>query len=715
MATTTLRNLLKSLCNSSSCWNYAVLWKLRPGNPTILTWEDGCFGYPKPSEPLLSISDDIYCGDAGGAFSSTFKMSSPSGSSSRSQIGLLVADMSLLQYAFGEGIVGIVACTEIHSWVSFSNVVTGEVNPEFVPQCPEEWLLQFASGIKTILLVPVLPHGVLQLGSSEEVTEDIEMVAQIKRQFSTLNSFGKNSAPFSSKRDLKAQFSSLVTSRPTGHSDASSTIEVSLVKCEESNESVTINNPKFPKDNLLEALNYENQKDNVLQMDLEEISTPSESMNASQLDMMESRLFELSSLMEELQAYTDLNVQDVELFAESLNEILRTYPGDMQRPSCGVEAINDADHKNRSSLLIFPKDSELHKALGSAFQTQANEKLWDLSFLVGDCDSSKFICNKDFGDRTEPSRLTEASDAENLLEAVIAKGYHSIDHTSLGRSTTSSKSCTNSSENLGGSTQPENRPEISGLVGSDSVKWCQFTSCVSQNTDSTTVDALDSMMSTVHKERQERVQNDMQRQNEEKMPRASRRARPVDNQKPRPRDRQLIQDRVKELRELVPNGAKCSIDGLLDRTIKHMLYLRSITDQAEKLKQWVHQEVTYRKNCRSTSGNSTNEHGMSRAYEYGSNLQLCPIVVEDLAHPGHMIIEMLCDDHGLFLEIAQVICGLELTILKGVIEVRSSDTWAHFIVEACKGFHRLDIFWPLMQLLHKKKRPISSRSSAIPS
>lgn len=36
------------------------------------------------------------------------------------------------------------------------------------------------------------------------------------------------------------------------------------------------------------------------------------------------------------------------------------------------------------------------------------------------------------------------------------------------------------------------------------------------------------------------------------------RSRPGENTKPRPKDRQLIQDRIKELRELVPNGAKVS-------------------------------------------------------------------------------------------------------------------------------------------------------------
>lgn len=42
---------------------------------------------------------------------------------------------------------------------------------------------------------------------------------------------------------------------------------------------------------------------------------------------------------------------------------------------------------------------------------------------------------------------------------------------------------------------------------------------------------------------------------------------------------------------------------------------------------------------------------------------------------------MLCDEHGLFLEIAQAIRRLELTVLKGVMETRSNNLWAHFVVE----------------------------------
>ncbi|CAA6655033.1 unnamed protein product [Spirodela intermedia] len=170
--------------------------------------------------------------------------------------------------------------------------------------------------------------------------------------------------------------------------------------------------------------------------------------------------------------------------------------------------------------------------------------------------------------------------------------------------------------------------------------------------------------------------------------------------RPRPRDRQLIQDRIKELRELVPNASKCSIDSLLDRTIKLMQFLQSISNQGEKLRQYAQLKEIRRGRCPPS--------GARWACDLVSEAEACPIVVENLDQPGHMLVEMLCDDYGLFLEIAQVIKHLDLTILRGVLETRSHELWAHFIVEGSRGFHRMDILWPLMQLLQRHRGPIAS-------
>ncbi|KAG6737015.1 hypothetical protein POTOM_060028 [Populus tomentosa] len=135
------------------------------------------------------------------------------------------------------------------------------------------------------------------------------------------------------------------------------------------------------------------------------------------------------------------------------------------------------------------------------------------------------------------------------------------------------------------------------------------------------------------------------------------RGKPGENRRPRPIDRQLIQERARELRELVPNGT----------------------------------EVSDRKNYRLSEAKENSQSGKSWAFEFGDELQICPIV-------------MLCDDRGVFLEIAQVIRSLDLTILKGVVESRSN-----LMTHGLNSLSRHGIFWPLMQLLQRRRNSITSK------
>ncbi|KAE8691738.1 Transcription factor LHW [Hibiscus syriacus] len=180
----------------------------------------------------------------------------------------------------------------------------------------------------------------------------------------------------------------------------------------------------------------------------------------------------------------------------------------------------------------------------------------------------------------------------------------------------------------------------------------------------------------------------------------SKRLKSGENPRHRPKDRQMIQDRVKELREIVPNGAKCSIDALLEKTIKHMIFLQSVTKHADKLKQTGESKIK-----------ENFEGGATWAFEVGSQSMLCPIVVEDLNRPRQMLVEMLCEERGFFLEIADFIRGLGLTILKGVMETRNDKIWAHFTVEANRDVTRVEIFMSLVRLLEQTAKG-SSTSSA---
>lgn len=175
------------------------------------------------------------------------------------------------------------------------------------------------------------------------------------------------------------------------------------------------------------------------------------------------------------------------------------------------------------------------------------------------------------------------------------------------------------------------------------------------------------------------------------------RSRPGESSRPRPKDRQQIQDRVKELRDIVPNGAKCSIDALLERTIKHMVFLQSVSKYADKLKQSGESKVLDKEG--GMLATNSMEEGATWAFELGGSTVPCPLIVENLNQPRQMLVEMLCEERGLFLEIADIIRGLGLTILKGIMEFRNDKIWAHFIVEASRDVHRVDILWSLMQLL----------------
>ncbi|ESQ28882.1 hypothetical protein EUTSA_v10023398mg [Eutrema salsugineum] len=174
------------------------------------------------------------------------------------------------------------------------------------------------------------------------------------------------------------------------------------------------------------------------------------------------------------------------------------------------------------------------------------------------------------------------------------------------------------------------------------------------------------------------------------------RAKAGESRRPRPKDRQMIQDRIKELRGMIPNGAKCSIDTLLDLTIRHMLFMQSIAKYADKLKQPYEPKLV-------------KENERTWALEVGEDESVvCPIIVEDLKPQGQMQIEMVCEETGeRFLEIADVVRNLGLNILKGVMETRQGQIWAHFIVEAKPHVTRLQLLCSLVHLFqqHSSSQP----------
>ncbi|KAK9003652.1 hypothetical protein V6N11_084287 [Hibiscus sabdariffa] len=182
------------------------------------------------------------------------------------------------------------------------------------------------------------------------------------------------------------------------------------------------------------------------------------------------------------------------------------------------------------------------------------------------------------------------------------------------------------------------------------------------------------------------------------------RAKPGESTRPRPKDRQLIQDHIKELRGIIPHsGKQLSIDHLLEKTIKYLLFLQGVTKYADKIKQADEPKLIGQKNGKLQKHNTISGDA-TWAFEVGA--QSFPIVVKDLNPPGQMLIEMLCEDRGFFLEIAEVIRGFPLNILKGVMELQEDMIWARFMVETDKQVERTGIIWSLLPLLQQKESSV---------
>ncbi|KAE9618093.1 putative transcription factor bHLH family [Lupinus albus] len=586
MEATCITQLLKGFCDDTK-WKYAVFWKLNHHFPMILTYENGYYCYKKTNEVVESSSKDDSVD-----YSCRF----------------LMAEMSRLKYSFGEGVVGKIALSGDHCW------------------CPDEWLLQFANGIKTIVLLPVLPQGVLQFGSFEAIVEDLRFINNVKDKFHPFYYLPPNTEPLNIGINIQEDWSILAATNTIMDSlDESSSITNSLLKDEVSgsttlyvNESTWWNAtmPSFIQDECY--MSRENELSSLKRASENEMKT--------------------NDVEEEIWG------NNVGLFGETSNG-LGSYSGMSmtQQQFAGTETGHN-DVENWNDFFTFPPESDPEYRFDDV-----------LSNLYSVSDDTSSISNSVRSPITMP-----------------------IDFT--------------------GSIQPNINSEESTLIVQNSyirsnLMPNHFTSPSFDGNSSLLIDEAEG----------EKVYRHMKPVSGAKLSSKSKKKAKVGNsQRSRPRDRQMIMDRMKELRELVPDGGRCSIDNLLEQTINHMLYLRKVTSQAEKLKRFAHREV---QKCKKQK---TKDSYLERSSTIDFKSELpWPIVIEDMEISGHMRIEMICNEHGLFLEIAEVIQKMNLSILKGVLEDDSSSAWARFVVEVPRGFHRMDVLCPLLHLMQLRRNSLT--------
>ncbi|WJX32388.1 hypothetical protein P8452_20720 [Trifolium repens] len=717
-----LHQLLRSLCFNTH-WNYAIFWKLKHCAPMILTLEDAYYD----NLDYVDSSENKYCQKnleqiAGGKFS-------------HDALGLAVAKMSYNAYSLGEGIVGQVAVTGKHRWICADNQVSSSgLSFEFA----DGWQSQFSAGIRTMVVVSVIPLGVVQLGSLTKVNEDIGVINHIRNLFFSTQGHSIDQIPSQIESNLKSSSSQPGVLKENLSSDI---MAVCLPDTERTmrNETVDVLTPLqcSRRNNSTHSAYWEMSDDMVKHEGPELYSDVSPILLQSMSDMInvehqegssgvcKNMRFDSEQILSSFwnnSAINNVGVNDliyqsekaridsacfptVSINADTCESGKLPYVDTQQKGVLNISKPLDANshkHTKKSEFQIgscdqdmsyfqtepmkFPAGCELYEALGPA--SLKGSKYFDL--LAQDNQDMKIV---DIPDAINTSQLTSESLPDHLLEAMVANISHSSNNDvnselsfcrSMQSAISSGKTPEASIHNMHTIDHPSLVREDKHHSLSSSSGICGVMSSKGVSCPSACSDQLE--------------------RSSEPSKNSKKRARLGESCRPRPRDRQLIQDRIKELRELVPNGAKCSIDSLLERSIKHMLFLQGITKHADKLTKFADTKSKLHHMETDILGSSSSEQGSSWAVEVGGHLKVHSILVENLSKNGQMLVEMLCEECSHFLEIAEAIKSLGLTILKGVTKARDEKICICFIVEGenNRNIHRLDILWPLVQILQSK-------------
>ncbi|XP_021770204.1 transcription factor EMB1444-like [Chenopodium quinoa] len=700
---THLQQLLRSLCWNTE-WNYAVFWKLKHRARMVLTWEDAFYNNHSKFDSSENKS-----------FGEVFE-SLHDGHVAHDPVGLAVAKMSYHVYSLGEGIVGQVAVTGKHRWIFAGEQATSSCTP---PELCDGWQAQFAAGIKTIVVAPVGPLGVVQLGSLNKVNKKMQLLTHIRYVFSSLQESACHiQTPIQSSLQNVLQMSDIPVR--TFGSDVLQECVLDLDKTAHndntSSHSLGIQSPKrrlvdsfggslsvvhlseavelMRKNRLIQSIS-ENQQSTDLLNDISCESNGYKIQNGVTSTARQICASSQSCLTENSSLY------DAKVSAEKSRVRLdgRDHPSEeivqKQVASDPLEKLkvedileNQPEFSCRDALgnfkspVTFSAGTELHEALGPAFLKQCYPWSWESENPEG--------LASQMPETMESSLITSDSGTDHLLEAVVANFCRK------DAAFKSAKSLSTSESMLTTEKMPEPSINNSHTIGSSSYYSIGCSSLLEESTQN----CLNSSESCSIRSSTSSYREPMARPADQGKAN-KKRARPGESSRPRPRDRQLIQDRIKELRELVPNGAKCSIDSLLERTIKHMVFMQSVTKHSDKLSNCVKS-----RGCSNEMGalGSNQEQGSSWVVEVGGHMKICPIVVENLNMNGQMLIEMLCEDCDHFLEIAEAIRSLGLTILKGMTDNHGDKTWMRFVVESQsnRNLHRMDVLWSLVQLLQSK-------------
>ncbi|ONM34087.1 Transcription factor LHW [Zea mays] len=747
---------LRRLCEEVG-WSYAVFWKaIGAADPVHLVWEDGSCGHAS----CYTGSDAPEAGCEPGTSVCTL-------------VGKVMASQI---HVIGEGTIGRAAFTGNHQWIVHDPATASDHNLR--PEVVAEMNHQFAAGIQTIAIIPVLPRGVLQLGATsvcygpDGTTVSSSILTNMGSNASMLMVAQRNAQvgkehilyapdmrfrlqnPYCDRRVESNTQSSVVSSGFISSISASMERHPWMTNSQQLEQGNT-GEPSDLRNVLLKSLAYRHPlfNDNtnmVLVHGKGQVPgfvnghggfdfLPEGTMvfkgnlygsTANQiLDQRCSSTSEMSGHRPTISYKMPQSTQCVRKTESPKRETCETSAalssGSDIQVSGGLKTVISQENNMSSSDLISPKKpNEVHAPTGAivkAVKNMDSRRLPDISnerspplrmdaaaesdlFDMFDSEVHHLCRNVDndltckaakpensnrdvpessvrlgssssfnsVDDKFPYSGIFSLTDTDQLLDAVVSNvnpGGKQISGDSTSCKTSAADIPTTSYCRLKEPKQSEssspllikNELAVSNFVKQSSFQEKAEDGCLSQN------NAIQKSQIRLWIENGQNMKCESASASNSKgvdmSSKASRkRSRPGENPKPRPKDRQLIQDRIKELRELVPNGAKI------------------LGGENGPLKDYF-------------------EGGATWALDVGSRSMTCPIIVEDLERPRQMLVEMLCEDRGIFLEIADFIKGLGLTILRGVMEARKNKIWARFTVEANRNVTRMEIFLSLMRML----------------
>ncbi|XP_062190696.1 transcription factor bHLH155-like isoform X2 [Phragmites australis] len=599
---THLTPLLQGLC-SDGLWKYAVFWSFKSETSGILTWGDSY---------VNKAIKDSQMGDlcAGSIVSKNQIILSSCCNNGQYQIypfcriERALLRMSSNSYPLGEEIIGKVALTGQHCWISANELCSTSLYKHH-----HDWHLQFAAGIKSVLLVPVIPHGVLQLGSLDMVFESSALVALIKDLFHELYDTSIYHNSLATGSGYSNTLKQPIADPPDVH-DFIDAIESSaqFLTVDHLNLPHPFTMPEFPVSEDVTTGAYRTGL----------TGRPNGPWEYESIDG-----FNLTDMTREYQEHTHGStiVQNDDVLVSN-SSIHSEFDQDLEGVFIQSGRLKRQQEHTGHALLQVNGNNNADPYL----QLETNSYAELLPDTIVDQ-----ICHNANGESPGPT------DSPDSCEIQIKKENHALRQHEL-------------SVNLlpgGQELSPISMNE--GFMGSAMTDKLptEINKTISEECRGRTVEEYTHMINSAE---------------------IKRRCRKIEHQRQRPRDRQLIQDRMEELRELIPNASKCSIDALLDKTIMYMLFLQSVSERAEKIENALEEEES--------------------SDESKKQLERCPLRVEELDQPGHLLIE-----------------GLEVSMLKGVLERRSDDNhWARFVIEASsQGFNQMQILCPLMHLLHRRR------------